>query len=46
VHGSAVASFTVEQFSVDRLRRLTRAELEARYREFRNFTHFEDEVGE
>jgi sugar/nucleoside kinase (ribokinase family) len=45
VHGSAVASFTVEQFSVDRLRRLTRAELEARFREFRIFTHFDDEVG-
>jgi sugar/nucleoside kinase (ribokinase family) len=46
VHGSAVASFTVEAFSVDRLRSLTRAELEARYREFRDFTHFEDEVRE
>lgn len=46
IHGSAVASFTVEEFSVDRLRRLTRAELEQRYREFRDFTHFEDEVRE
>jgi sugar/nucleoside kinase (ribokinase family) len=42
IHGSAVASFTVEEFSVDRLRRLTRAELEQRYREFRDFTHFEE----
>lgn len=42
IHGSAVASFTVEEFSLDRLRRLTRAEVEARYREFRRFTHFED----
>lgn len=42
VHGSAVASFTVEEFSVDRLRRLTRAEVEQRYREFRRFTHFEE----
>jgi sugar/nucleoside kinase (ribokinase family) len=44
IHGSAVASFTVEEFSVERLRRLTRAELEQRYREFRRFTHFDDEV--
>ena len=42
VHGSAVASFTVEEFGVDRLRRLTRAEVEQRYREFRRFTHFEE----
>jgi sugar/nucleoside kinase (ribokinase family) len=34
VHGSAVASFTVEEFSLDRLRRLTRAEVEQQYWEF------------
>lgn len=43
IHGSAVASFTVEEFSVDRLRRLTPAEIEQRYREFQRFTHFESE---
>lgn len=41
VHGSAVASFTVEAFSVERLRTLTLAEVEERYHEFRTFTHFE-----
>jgi sugar/nucleoside kinase (ribokinase family) len=41
VHGSAVASFTVEDFSVGRLRHPPRAEVEGRYREFRQFTHFE-----
>lgn len=46
IHGSAVASFTVEAFGVDRLRGLTRAEVEQRYREFRRFTHFEDELVE
>ncbi|MFN8557058.1 MAG: PfkB family carbohydrate kinase [Dehalococcoidia bacterium] len=44
IHGSAIASFTVEEFSVERLRRLTRAEVEQRYREFRHFTHFEDTI--
>lgn len=42
IHGSAVASFTVERFSVERLRDLTRAEVEQRYREFRRLTFFED----
>ncbi|MGI8550481.1 MAG: PfkB family carbohydrate kinase [Dehalococcoidia bacterium] len=42
VHGSAVASFTVEKFSVDRLRTVTREEIEGRFREFRRFTRFED----
>jgi sugar/nucleoside kinase (ribokinase family) len=41
IHGSAVASFTVEAFSLDRLRTLTLADVEARYREFRYFTAFE-----
>jgi sugar/nucleoside kinase (ribokinase family) len=41
VYGSAVASFTVERFSVDRLRDLSRAEIDERYREFRRFTFFE-----
>jgi sugar/nucleoside kinase (ribokinase family) len=42
VHGSAVASFTVEEFGVERLKRLTRVEVERRYREFRRFTLFEE----
>jgi sugar/nucleoside kinase (ribokinase family) len=41
VHGSAVASFAVEDFSVGRLRDLTAEEVEGRYQEFRQFTRFE-----
>jgi len=42
VFGSVVASFNVEAFSLDRLRAISRADIEARYREFRALTHFED----
>lgn len=42
IHGCAVASFTVEDFSVRRLRTLTRAELDRRYSEFRSFTQLEE----
>jgi sugar/nucleoside kinase (ribokinase family) len=41
VYGSAVASFTVERFSVDRLRNLSRGEIDDRYRDFRRLTLFE-----
>lgn len=41
VHGSVVASFTVEDFSLDRLRTLTREEIERRFEEFRGFVHFD-----
>ena len=41
VHGTVVASFTVEDFSIDRLRDLTLEEIEARYNEFRYMTYFE-----
>lgn len=41
VHGSVVASFTVEDFSVERLRRITSADVQRRYDEFRHFTAFE-----
>lgn len=34
VHGSVIASFGVEAFSLDRLRRLTRSQIEARVKEF------------
>jgi hypothetical protein len=39
--GSALASFCVEAFSLDRLLRLTRAEIDERYRLFKKLTHFE-----
>jgi len=34
LHGTVVASFNIESFTLDRLERLTRAELDARTREF------------
>ncbi len=40
VYGSAVASFTVQAFGVERLRTLTRPEVDERYREFMRFTQF------
>ncbi len=40
IHGSVMASFNVEEFSCDRLRRLTRPEIAHRVEEFRKFTHF------
>jgi sugar/nucleoside kinase (ribokinase family) len=41
VYGSVIASFTVEDFSLDRLKRLTRTEVEARYRGFREMMQVE-----
>ena len=41
VHGSVVASFTVEDFGVERLRTLTMEEILGRYREFKDFAYFE-----
>jgi sugar/nucleoside kinase (ribokinase family) len=41
VYGSVIASFTVEDFSLDRLKRLTRSEVEARYRDFREMMQVE-----
>ncbi len=41
VFGSVMASFTVEDFSLDRLRRLEWAEVEARFRRFQALTAFE-----
>lgn len=38
IHGSVVASFTVEDFSLRRLRAITRTEVDARYEEFLAFT--------
>jgi sugar/nucleoside kinase (ribokinase family) len=45
VFGSVMASFNVESFSLDRLRRLTRREIDDRYREFGRLTSFEDLKG-
>ncbi len=41
VNGTIIASFTVEDFSIDRLRTLEWAEIQARYGEFRLVTHFD-----
>jgi sugar/nucleoside kinase (ribokinase family) len=41
VMGSTLASFCVEAFSLDRLVRLTRPEIDARYRLFRRLTTFD-----
>jgi sugar/nucleoside kinase (ribokinase family) len=42
IFGSTLASFTVEKFSLDRLRKITLADIHERYRDFRALTHFED----
>jgi sugar/nucleoside kinase (ribokinase family) len=42
VFGSVMAAFNVEQFSLERLRSLTVAEIHARYQLFRQLTHFEE----
>jgi sugar/nucleoside kinase (ribokinase family) len=42
IFGSVMASFTVEAFSLDRLRILDYKEIETRFREFKRLTHFED----
>lgn len=40
IYGSVLASFTVEQFSVDRIAALSNEEIEARYKEFQEITTF------
>ncbi len=42
VMGSTVASFTVEQFSLDRLRDLTLKEVRRRFEAFRQLVHFDE----
>jgi sugar/nucleoside kinase (ribokinase family) len=44
VYGSALGSFAVEKFSVDRLRDVTAAEIRARVQLFRDYTSFEQPV--
>ncbi len=46
VFGSVMASFTVEKFSLDRLRTLEYEEIRSRFRLFKQLTHFEDLSGE
>jgi sugar/nucleoside kinase (ribokinase family) len=41
-YGSVMASFCVEDYSLDRLRNLSDGEIEGRFRAFRDLTHFED----
>ncbi len=41
IMGSTLASFCVEAFSLDRLLRLTRQEIDDRFRLFKRLTHFE-----
>jgi sugar/nucleoside kinase (ribokinase family) len=42
IYGSVLASFSVEDFSLDRFRRLDRPEIDGRFRAFKALTHFED----
>jgi len=42
VYGSVMASFTVEDFSLNRLRKLSKDEITRRYIEFIGISHFED----
>jgi sugar/nucleoside kinase (ribokinase family) len=42
IFGSVMASFNVEQFSLNRLTNLTRAEIDDRFRQFKALTHFEE----
>ncbi|MDP2167511.1 MAG: PfkB family carbohydrate kinase [Thermodesulfovibrionales bacterium] len=42
IMGSVMASFNVEDFSLNRIKNLEYSEIEARYREFKKLAHFED----
>jgi sugar/nucleoside kinase (ribokinase family) len=42
IYGSVMASFNVEEFSCERMRRLTHDEINARFRELRSITLFEE----
>lgn len=44
IFGSVMASFNVEDFSLNRMRSLDYKEIENRYREFKRLTYFEDIV--
>ena len=42
IFGSVMASFNVEEFGTDRVSRLTHAEINERFRAFKQMTHFEE----
>jgi sugar/nucleoside kinase (ribokinase family) len=42
IFGSVMASYNVESFSLDRIKRLDYSEVKSRYGEFKGLTHFED----
>jgi len=42
IFGSVMASFNVEEFGTERIRRLTEDEINARFRAFKQMTHFEE----
>ena len=42
VHGTILASFCVESFSLYRLAHLTREEFQTRYRQFRDMSHYDE----
>jgi len=42
IFGSAMASFNVEDFSLNRLKNLSYKEIEERFKEFKSLTHFDD----
>ena len=44
IYGSALASFCVEQFSIERFRDLTNLEIHDRVREFKDLSHFDEEL--
>jgi hypothetical protein len=42
VMGSVMASYNVEDFSLNKIRDLDYKEIESRFREFKKLSHFED----
>ena len=42
IYGSVMASFNVEEFGCERMRRLTHDEINARFRELKSYSHFEE----
>lgn len=42
IFGSVMASFNVEEFGTERVRKLTHTEINQRFSDFKHFTHFEE----
>ena len=42
IFGSVMASFNVEEFGTERVRRLTHEEINDRFRAFKKMTHFDE----